>query len=106
MDQQVGPTSGSWYWPFMTVHVNIAKAKATLSELVARAEAGEEVVLTRNGKPVARIKAEEPAPAKPHRRVGAWTHLGPMEDPNLFRRPDPELIEAAEAADEDGLYAP
>lgn len=91
----------------MTVHVNIARAKATLSELVARAEAGEEVVLTRNGKPVARIKAEEEqAPAKPHRRIGAWAHLGPMEDPHLFLRPDPEFIEAAEAADEDKFYAP
>ena len=36
----------------MTIHVNIAKAKAQLSELIARAEAGEKVVFTRRGKPV------------------------------------------------------
>ena len=36
----------------MTIQVNIARAKATLSELVALAEAGEEVVLARAGKPV------------------------------------------------------
>lgn len=34
------------------VQMNIAEAKAKLSELVARAEAGEEVVIARDGKPV------------------------------------------------------
>jgi prevent-host-death family protein len=36
----------------MAVRMNIAEAKAKLSELVARAEAGEEIVLARDGKPV------------------------------------------------------
>lgn len=67
----------------MTVQVNIAKAKATLSELVARAEAGEEVVLMRNGKPVATIQPTANKP-KAKRVAGAWAHLGPMEDPYLF----------------------
>jgi prevent-host-death family protein len=31
------------------------EAKSTLSELVARAEAGEDIIITRNGKPVARL---------------------------------------------------
>lgn len=35
--------------------VNIYDAKAQLSKLVARAEAGEEITLARNGKPVARL---------------------------------------------------
>lgn len=39
----------------MTVQMNIAEAKAKLSELVAAAETGEEVVLARSGRPVARI---------------------------------------------------
>ena len=38
-----------------TVTVNMHKAKAELSKLVARAVAGEEIVLTRNGKPVVRL---------------------------------------------------
>jgi prevent-host-death family protein len=33
----------------MTIQVNIAEAKAKLSELVARAEQGEEVVIARHG---------------------------------------------------------
>lgn len=39
----------------MSQTVNIGEAKARLSQLIARAEAGEEVILTRNGVPVARI---------------------------------------------------
>jgi prevent-host-death family protein len=37
--------------------VNLSDAKARLSELVERAEGGEEVTITRRGKPVARIVA-------------------------------------------------
>ncbi|MFN0114388.1 MAG: type II toxin-antitoxin system Phd/YefM family antitoxin [Paracoccaceae bacterium] len=35
--------------------MTVSKAKAHLADLVRRAEAGEEVILTRNGRPVARI---------------------------------------------------
>ncbi|HLN23608.1 MAG TPA: type II toxin-antitoxin system prevent-host-death family antitoxin, partial [Patescibacteria group bacterium] len=45
--------------------VNLADAKAHLSELVAQAEAGEAVCITRRGKPVARLTAV----ATPHRPV-------------------------------------
>jgi antitoxin (DNA-binding transcriptional repressor) of toxin-antitoxin stability system len=37
----------------MSITVNIADAKARLSELVARAEAGEEVVIARDNSPLA-----------------------------------------------------
>jgi prevent-host-death family protein len=39
--------------------VNLADAKARLSELVAQAEAGDPVCITRRGKPVARLTAVE-----------------------------------------------
>jgi len=35
--------------------ISIARAKAEFAAIVARAEAGEEVVITRNGRPVARV---------------------------------------------------
>ena len=35
--------------------VNLATAKAQLSELINKVEAGEEVVITRHGRPVARV---------------------------------------------------
>lgn len=44
------------------MNVPVSEAKGQLTELVRRAEAGEEVVLTRHGHPVARIV---PAAAKP-----------------------------------------
>lgn len=40
--------------------VNLAQAKAHLSELLDKVEAGEEVVITRHGKPVAHLRAAVP----------------------------------------------
>ncbi|CAA7618616.1 type II toxin-antitoxin system Phd/YefM family antitoxin [Magnetospirillum sp. UT-4] len=39
----------------MTARISIAQAKAEFAALVSRAEAGEDIVLTRNGRPVARL---------------------------------------------------
>jgi antitoxin (DNA-binding transcriptional repressor) of toxin-antitoxin stability system len=41
--------------------VSVAEAKAHLSALLDAVEAGEEVVITRRGRPAARLKAEQPA---------------------------------------------
>ncbi|MGE5501583.1 MAG: type II toxin-antitoxin system Phd/YefM family antitoxin [Ignavibacteriales bacterium] len=73
----------------MTKQVNIAQAKATLSELIARAEAGEEVLVARNGKPV--VKLQPVATVVRKRRPGVWAKYGKLQDPYLFLRPDPEL---------------
>ena len=75
----------------MSVHINIARAKAHLSDLVARAEAGEDVIICRDGKPAVSLKPCEPPPSKARRQLGFWAHLGPMRDPDLFLRPDPDL---------------
>jgi len=40
--------------------VNLAVAKAQLSELINKVEAGEEVVITRHGRPVARVVPATP----------------------------------------------
>ena len=45
----------------MSGEISIAKAKAGFAALVARAEAGEQIVVTRNGRPVACLG---PLPAK------------------------------------------
>ena len=39
------------------MQVNMHEAKTTLSELVAAAESGQEVIITRNGTPAARLVA-------------------------------------------------
>jgi prevent-host-death family protein len=53
----------------MTEIVNIHQAKASLSRLVERALAGEEVVIARNGEPLVRLvpvaqRREPPVPAR------------------------------------------
>jgi len=39
----------------MSTQVSVAQAKAEFAALVARAEAGEDIIVTRNGRPVARL---------------------------------------------------
>lgn len=47
------------------LNFNIHEAKTNLSSLIAKMEAGEDVVIMRAGKPVARLMPyEEPAPRK------------------------------------------
>lgn len=52
--------------PTFTIHA----AKTNLSKLIARAEAGEEIVLARGNEPVAKIVAVSQK-AKPNRKFGA-----------------------------------
>jgi prevent-host-death family protein len=49
------------------VHVPVSEAKAQLTDLVRRAEEGEEIVLTRHGQPVVRLAAIR-APVSPEER--------------------------------------
>jgi prevent-host-death family protein len=70
--------------------INIHEAKAQLSRLLEEVESGEEVVIARAGKPVARlVKYEEPAG---RRQPGGWKG-------QVWLAPDfddipPEIIEA------------
>ena len=61
----------------MSGEVSIAKAKAGFAALVARAEAGEQIVVTRNGRPVACLG---PLPAKTPIKYGDLAHLGPLPE--------------------------
>ena len=90
----------------MTILVDISEL-AYLKALVACIDAGEDIVLTRDGRTVATINIAKPDAHTRIRRVpGLFAHLGPMEDPDLFLRPDPELWELAESHDEDEFYRP
>ena len=46
----------------MIAHISIAQAKAEFAALVSRAEAGEEIIVTRNGRPVARLTTIDTKP--------------------------------------------
>lgn len=54
----------------MAEAVNIYEAKTHLSRLVSRVEAGEEITLSRNGRPVARLVPVEAELVE--RRPGIW----------------------------------
>ncbi len=68
--------------------VNIHEAKSNLSRLLARVEAGEDVVIARNGKPVARLVALE-RPGK--REFGALRGRIKLDESFFDPLPEAEL---------------
>jgi prevent-host-death family protein len=73
------------------VTVNLAQAKARLSELLDRVEAGEEVVVTRHGRAIARIVSTvRPKGPLPLDALAAFRAMMPR-----LRRPSAELLRDA-----------
>jgi len=72
--------------------IGVTQAKAQLSALVERAAAGEKIVITKYGKPVAKLTALEPAQKPRHlkREFGFWEQHG-LKLPDNFNDPDPEI---------------
>lgn len=67
--------------------VSVTEAKAKLSELLRRVEAGEEVTITRRGRPVATLKKiYQPLPSRAEirERVGR-TGVSPLEELRRMR---------------------
>jgi prevent-host-death family protein len=70
----------------VTLQVNVQEAKTRLSQILAAAEGGEDVVIARDGKPVVRlVPVAAPAP----REVGFVT--GSVPDSFFEPLPDDEL---------------
>lgn len=62
--------------------LNVAEAKARLSELVQRAARGEEIVIARNGQPLARLVPLPPRVERvPGRGAGKWRMSGDFNAP-------------------------
>jgi prevent-host-death family protein len=70
------------------VEVNIHEAKTTLSKLLVRVQLGEEVVIAKNGKPVARLVAVRQKGRV--RKLG--TAKGDFVVPDDFNAPLPEEV--------------
>ena len=51
------------------MHVSVTEAKGQLTDLVRRAQAGDDIVLTRHGYPVVRLVAVQAAPDQAARRA-------------------------------------
>jgi prevent-host-death family protein len=71
--------------------INVHAAKTHLSELLARVEAGEEIVLGRAGRPIARLVPYRQSLAP--RRFGGWRGRVWISDD--FDAPLPEEIDKA-----------
>jgi len=71
--------------------VNLYQAKTHLSSLIDRAAAGEEIIIARHDRPVAKLIAYHPAPAP--RRLGLLA--GRIRVSDDFDAPLPEDIQAA-----------
>ena len=61
----------------MSAELSVARAKAEFASLVSRAEKGERIVVTRNGRPVACLG---PLPEKKPIVYGDLAHLAPLPD--------------------------
>jgi antitoxin (DNA-binding transcriptional repressor) of toxin-antitoxin stability system len=70
--------------------VSVHEAKTNLSRLIAQVEAGGEVVITRNNKPVARLVREGPARKKP--LLGALKGEVTFDDSFFDPLPEEELV--------------
>ncbi|WP_243445158.1 type II toxin-antitoxin system Phd/YefM family antitoxin [Sphingosinicella ginsenosidimutans] len=53
----------------VAMDIPISEAKGKLTDLVRRAEAGDDIVLTRHGRPAAKLVAVRPAPADHRERA-------------------------------------
>jgi prevent-host-death family protein len=67
--------------------VSLAEAKTHLSELLNSVEAGEEIVITRHGRAVARVSPpEKPKQAMPLKRLAAFREtVPPWTEPSANR---------------------
>jgi prevent-host-death family protein len=71
--------------------INVFEAKTHLSKLLERVELGEEIIIARGGKPVARLiafQASNPEPRTPGRLKGKIHNIASLLEP------DPELERA------------
>ena len=71
------------------VIVNVHEAKTRLSQLLARVESGEDVVIARNGKPVARLVG---CHGRGKRQFGAMAGQITVDDGFFDPLPEEELV--------------
>lgn len=70
--------------------VNVHEAKTHLSKLLKRAHEGEEIVLSKAGKPYAKLVPFDPVPKRPPRQPGRFKDKIPHLPDSFFFDPLPE----------------
>jgi antitoxin (DNA-binding transcriptional repressor) of toxin-antitoxin stability system len=66
--------------------VTLEEAQARLAEIIDELSPGEEIIITRDDKPVATVRATQPAPARKSRQ------LGTLKGTVLYMAPDFDAI--------------
>lgn len=84
--------------------VNVHQAKTQLSQLLADVENGEEIVIARSGKPIARLVAEAPAPVV-RRQPGAMKGEF-VWDEEAWKAGDAEILQMFEESINAPLFPP
>lgn len=85
--------------------VNVHEAKAHLSAMLARVEAGETVVIARRNKPIAKlVPVEDDAPKKPPRRLGLAEGEFTIPDDFFYPMTEEELADWYEIKLTDPLH--
>jgi len=87
---------GQFWYHSVVIVINLAEAKAQLSQLAARASQGEEIILARHGQPIARLMPlEDVVPAATCRGFGIGRDMFDVHDD--FDNPLPaDLLDAFE----------
>lgn len=70
----------------------VAETKSHLSALLSEIEAGEEVVITRRGFPVARLVAEQPVAAFDWADLRAWAACAPAAGLSVAEMREQDLL--------------
>jgi prevent-host-death family protein len=78
--------------------VNMHEAKTHLSRLVERVEAGEEIVISRAGKPAAKL-VPVPSEKRGRRKLGAWEGKGWMASDEELAKVDKEIEQMFEESE-------
>jgi prevent-host-death family protein len=84
------------------IEISVTRANAQLTELIRRAEAGDEIILTRHGNPMVRLApvAARPSPAERRQIIAEVQKL--VREPNLPAGPSAARSQDL-LYDEDGL---
>jgi prevent-host-death family protein len=78
--------------------VNMHEAKTHLSKLVARVEGGEQIVITRAGKPAAKL-VPVPQEKRGKRKLGGWEGRFQMPSDEEWKKMDEEIEQMFEESE-------
>jgi len=79
--------------------VNMHEAKTQLSRLVARVEGGEQIMITRAGKPAAKLVPVPREEKKGERKLGGWKGKARVPSDEEWRKMDEEIEQMFEESE-------